>query len=94
MLQGVFDDNAGRGGYASDGNDVGGGVENFYLYVDDARVDAAIQAVVDMQKRKLLPGGMRIGVAVYKDAARKDWNYRPAYPAALKKFDITYPAQH
>jgi hypothetical protein len=87
-LQSVLDDHAAQGGYRSDGNDVGGGVVNFYLYADDARVDAVVRNVVAMRTQNLLPDGMQIGVAVYKDAKRKDWSYRPAYPKTLKKFDI------
>ena len=85
-LQNAFDDNAEKLGYKSDGNDVGGGVVNFYLYADDAQVQRLIPKLVDLQEQGTLPADMRIGVAVYKDAARKDWTYRPAYPAQLKSF--------
>ena len=89
-LQGVFDDRAEQGGFISDGNDVGSGTQNFYLYADDERADAAVRYVIAMRQKGELPEGMRIGVAVYKDAARKDWSYRVAYPDTLKHFDITY----
>ena len=90
-LQGVFDDRADQGGYFSDGNDVGGGTQNFYLYADDSRVDSVVHFVIGMQQEKQLPDGMRIGVAAYKDAKRKDWTYRAVYPSTLKHFDIMYP---
>jgi hypothetical protein len=89
-VQGALDDDAAKAGYDSDGNDVGGGTENFYLYADDAAADGVVHRLIGLQTRKQLPEGMRIGVAVYKDANRKDWTYRPAYPADLKTFDITY----
>jgi hypothetical protein len=89
-LQSVFDDHAEEHGYDSDGNDVGSGTENYYLYADDRKVDAVVQSVIAMQKQKLLPDGMRIGVANYKDANRRDWDYRAAYPKSLTQFDISY----
>ncbi len=85
-LQTVFDDQAGKLGYESDGNDVGGGVINFYLYTDDTSVQSLIPQLVALQNQGALPLGMRIGTAVYKDAKRKNWTYRPAYPAQLKSF--------
>jgi hypothetical protein len=89
-IQGVFDDRADKIGYDSDGNDIGSGTENYYLYADDGKIDAVVQGVITMQKEKVLPGGMRIGVAVYKDANRRDWSYRAVYPKSLTEFDITY----
>ncbi len=89
-VQGKLDDLGTKDGFDSDGNDVGGGTANFYLYADDKHADKVVQEIVDMQKKGQLPGGMRIGVAVYKDSARKDWIYRVAYPSTLKHFDITY----
>ena len=93
-IQGVFDDHAGQYGYDSDGNDVGGGLTNFFLYAEDARVADVVRDVIAMRNGKLLPDGMRIGVAVYKDVARKDWTFRPAYPAGLKSFDIVSDTGH
>ena len=89
-LQGVFDDRADQGGYFSDGNDVGSGTQNFYLYADDNRVDSVVQFVIAMERDKQVPDGMRIGVAVYKDAKRKDWAYRAVYPSTLTHFNIMY----
>ena len=89
-VQGAFDDNAERYGYDSDGNDVGSGTTNFFLYAEDGRVDAVVQSVVLMHQQMLLPDGMRIGVAVYEDADRSNWHFRAAYPADLADFDITY----
>jgi hypothetical protein len=89
-VQGKLDDLGTKYGFDSDGNDVGGGAANFYLYVDDKRVDQVVREIVDTQKKGLLPDGMRIGIAVYKDKARKDWVYKVAYPNTLKHFDITY----
>jgi hypothetical protein len=90
QVQTALDDDAAKAGYDPDGNDAGGGTENFYLYAGDATADGVVRSIIALQARHQLPDGMRIGVAVYKDASRKDWTYRPAYPAALKTFDITY----
>ncbi len=92
-LQSVLDDEAGRVGYVSDGNDIGSGTTNFYLYAEDAHVDSVVKELIDMQRRKLLPAGMRIGVAIYKDAKRREWDYRPVYPKGLTQFDIMYRAK-
>lgn len=89
-LQVVLDDHAREHGYLSDGNDVGGGTTNFFLYADDKRVDEVVQSVVALEHQKQLPDGMQIGVAVYKDAARKDWTFRAVHPAGLQSFDLTY----
>jgi hypothetical protein len=93
-VQSILDDDGAKAGYDSDGNDVGGGAENFYIYADDAAADGVVHRLIGMETRKMLPEGMRIGVAVYKDAKRKDWTYRPAYPAGLKTFDITYKQEN
>jgi len=85
-LQTAFDHEAETLGYISDGNDIGGGVINFYLYTDTSHVNDLIPKLVALQNQGTLPAGMRIGVAVYKDSSRKDWTYRPAYPAQLKSF--------
>jgi hypothetical protein len=77
-------------GYDSDGNDAGSGTENFYLYAGDEVVNGVVRHLIAMEARHLLPPGMRIGVAVYKDAARKDWDYRPVYPAGLAEFDLMH----
>ncbi len=77
-----------NGLYFVDGNDVGGGTMNIFIYADDERVASVVSKLVTMHDQ--LPGGMRIGVAEYKDAKRKDWTFRPVYPRELKHFDITY----
>jgi hypothetical protein len=89
-VQTLLDDRAAQGGYESDGNDIGSGTMNFYLYASDAAVNDVVRRLVAMEAGHELPPDMRIGVAIYKDKARKDWTYRAAYPAGLKTFDITY----
>lgn len=89
-VQQVLDDRAGQLGCDSDGNDIGSGTTNFYLYAADPAIDGVVRRLIAMEAEHALPPDMRIGVAVYKDAARKDWTYRPAHPAGLKSFDITY----
>ncbi|MBV9990287.1 MAG: hypothetical protein JOZ72_03260 [Alphaproteobacteria bacterium] len=88
-VQSMLDDRAVQMGYESDGNDVGSGLVNFYLYAPDATVDGVVRHLIWMEARHMLPQHMRIGVAVYRDAARQDWTYRAAYPAGLTSFDIT-----
>ncbi len=89
-VQTLLDNHAQEMGYDSDGNDIGSGTVNFYLYASDATVDGVVRHLIAMEAQHQLPPEMRIGVAVYKDVARKDWTYRAAYPASLKNFDIMY----
>jgi len=89
-VQATLDNRAQRLGYDSDGNDIGSGTVNFYLYSPDENVDGVVRDLVAMEKQQQLPPGMQIGVAIYKDTARKDWAYRAAYPTGLKNFDIMY----
>jgi hypothetical protein len=74
--------------YFDDGNDVGSGTCNIYLYT--ARVDDTIAFLIDLEKKDKIPRGLRIGVAVYTNKAHSDWIYAVAFPPSLKKFDITY----
>jgi hypothetical protein len=76
--------------YFVDGNDVGSGTINFFLYARDENVDATVNAVVRLYEQKLLPDGMRVGVAAYKNEARSDWDFRPVFPVGLEQFNITY----
>jgi hypothetical protein len=89
-LQTTFDERAQQKGYDSDGNDVGSGTTNFYFYADDKQVNSVVQDLIAMRTQNLVPDGMRIGVAVYKNEKRDDWTYRAVYPPSLKNFDITY----
>ena len=72
-----------------DGNDIGSGTFNLYLYTADVPETVRRMAALEMAGR--LPAGMRIGYAKYTRADRSDWVYEPAYPSDLKNFDITYP---
>lgn len=74
--------------YFDDGNDVGTGTCNIYLY--SARVADTVAFLIDLEKKGKLPTGLRIGVANYTNKAHTDWTYLVAYPPGLKKFDITY----
>lgn len=93
-VQGILDGHASAIGYDSDGNDVGSGTQNFYLYADDRRVNEVANRLIALRNSGELPDGMRIGAAVYKDSKRKDWSYRPLYPSTLKHFDITYTGKN
>ena len=76
------------GAYFEDGNDVGGGAFNVYLYTD--KVDATVAQLIALEHQGKIAAGLRIGVAQYTDAQRKDWTYKAYYPAGLTRFDITY----
>lgn len=71
-----------------DGNDVGSGTFNVYLYTQD--VPATVRLLTNLESAGSIPGELRIGIARYKDRERRDWSYKPAYPAGLKFFDLTY----
>ncbi len=73
--------------YFEDGNDIGSGTCNVYLYTD--QIDETVARLVSMARSGRLPSDLRIGVAVYKDAARTDWTYRVAYPPTLTRFDLS-----
>jgi hypothetical protein len=83
--EGVIERESG-GLYFEDGNDVGSGTCNVYLYTD--QIDQTVGRLVGLARAGRLPTDLRIGVAVYKDNERKDWTYRVAYPATLAKFDL------
>jgi hypothetical protein len=71
--------------YFDDGNDVGGGKCNVYLYTD--KPNETVARLAAMESAGLLPSGIRVGVARYKNSTHTDWTYAPAYPANLKRFD-------
>ena len=71
-----------------DGNDVGGGIFNVYLYTQD--VPSTVRMLVRLEKAGDIPLGLRIGVARYKDKDRRDWTYEGVYPSDLKAFDLIY----
>lgn len=75
-----------------DGNDVGSGTFNVYLYTQD--VSATVRLLVSLESAGRIPPGLRIGVAQYKDGQRRDWTYRAAYPAWLTSFDLIYRNAH
>jgi len=65
-----------------DGNDVGGGAYNIYVYTQD--VPETVKLLVRLEQTRRLPRGLRIGIR------RTDRTYTPAYPSTLKAFDISY----
>jgi hypothetical protein len=67
-----------------DGNDIGSGTFNVFLYAQD--VDAAVALLRRLHESGRLPRGMRVGVADYTNAERTDWTYRPVYPDDLTSF--------
>lgn len=71
-----------------DGNDVGSGTLNVYLYTQD--VSATVRLLTGLENAGRIPPGLRIGVAQYTDRQRRDWTYRGVYPAGLKSFDLIY----
>jgi hypothetical protein len=73
-----------------DGNDLGSGTRNLYLYTQPKDVRKTINLLIELEGAKRLPGNMRIGIAEYKNEKHSDWTYRPAYPAGLKQFSIVY----
>ena len=72
--------------YFEDGNDIGGGVFNVFVYSD--RVGDTVARIIALDRAGKFPKGTKIGVAIYKDASRKDWAFRAAYPADLKTFSL------
>lgn len=68
-----------------DGNDVGGGVFNVFLYSND--VDATVAVLRRLRDAGRIPEDMRVGVADYTNADRTDWVYSPVYPDGLASFD-------
>ncbi len=71
-----------------DGNDVGGGTFNVYLYTED--IPATVRLLTNLEKADVIPPGLRVGVGQYRDKQRRDWTYKVAYPNGLKSFDLTY----
>jgi hypothetical protein len=73
-----------------DGNDIGSGTYNLYLYTQD--VPETVKRLVKLEEAQRIRPGLRIGVAKYTDSTRKDWTYEAVYPSTLKDFDISYRA--
>jgi hypothetical protein len=71
-----------------EGNDVGGGAYNIYLYTQD--VPATVKLLVRLEQTRHLPRGLQIGIAKHEASRQTDWTYTPGYPATLKSFDISY----
>jgi len=71
-----------------DGNDIGSGTYNVYLYTRN--VSETVSRMVRLQAAGKLTPGMRIAVAEYKDKQHRDWSYRPVYPPGLKSFALIY----
>ena len=76
--------------YFVDGDEAENGTVNFYLFADDGSVKAAVARLIALHRQGLLPPGMRIGVANYKDADRTEWDYSAAFPPDLKSFTTSY----
>jgi hypothetical protein len=71
-----------------DGNDIGGGAYDIYLYTAD--VPETVKLLVQLERTRRLPRGLRIGIAKYKDNRHTDWTYAAAFPSTLKAFDLSY----
>jgi hypothetical protein len=74
-----------------DGNDIGSGTYNLYLYTQDTA--AMVKLLVQLEEAHRIPPGLAIGVAKYTDPEHKNWTYEAAYPSTLKDFDISYSAR-
>ena len=74
-----------------DGNDIGGGTYNLYLYTQD--VPETVKRLVQLEAAHRIPSGLRIGVAKYTDSTHKDWTYEAVYPSTLTDFNISYGAK-
>ncbi|MEI9932858.1 MAG: hypothetical protein WDM89_20555 [Rhizomicrobium sp.] len=71
-----------------DGNDIGSGTYNLYLYTED--VPATVKLLIELENSGGISHGLRIGVAKYTDTHHNDWTYQAVYPATLKAFDLIY----
>jgi len=69
-----------------DGNEIGQGKVNLFLYTED--VPGTVKMLVNLESAGKLPAGMQVGVARYKDKARKDWDYISVYPKGSHHFDL------
>lgn len=69
-----------------DGNDIGSGTYNLYLYTGDVTI--TVKRLIDLQQSRKIPPGMRVAVAKYKNRDHTDWTYEPVYPQTLKHFDL------
>jgi hypothetical protein len=76
------------GAYWDDGNDIGSGTFNVYLYAHEP--DRAVRHIVALYRDGNLMPGMRIAVAHYANAARTDWVYRPVFPPGLRTFELMH----
>lgn len=71
-----------------DGNDIGSGTYNLYLYTNN--VSATVKLLVELENSGRIRHGLRIGAAKYTDKSHRDWTYQAMYPAWLKTFDVMY----
>jgi hypothetical protein len=79
---------AAEGLYFEDGNDIGSGTFNVFIYTD--QVDRTVARLIDLERSGKVPVGLRIGVAQYKNKERTDWTYSVAYPPTLTNFELIY----
>jgi hypothetical protein len=79
---------AAEGLYFEDGNDIGSGTFNVFIYTD--QVDRTVARLIDLERSGKVPVGLRIGVAQYKNQERTDWTYSVAYPPTLTNFELIY----
>lgn len=69
-----------------DGNDIGSGTYNLYLYTSD--VPETVKRLVALEQSRQIPTELRVAVAKYKDGNHTDWTYEPVYPPTLKHFEL------
>ncbi|MFZ1991108.1 MAG: hypothetical protein WAW96_15215 [Alphaproteobacteria bacterium] len=91
LFAGVSDDRIAKACHTLcfvDGNDVGSGTCNIYVYAGD--VQSTVNLLIALEHKKQLPTKMRIGVAHYTDAGHKNWTYEAVYPAGSRQFSLMY----
>ncbi len=71
-----------------DGNDVGGGLFNVYVYAAGNDVSQTVELLKALERDARIPAGLRIGVARYTNEARTNWTYEPVHPDDLTSFSI------
>ncbi len=79
---------AGGALYSEQGAASSGDLFNVHLGSD--QVDRTVARLAFLERVRRLPRGMRIGVVIYRNAARTDWSYQAVYPPGLAYFSQSY----
>ncbi len=81
-------DSSADGLYFVDGHDVGSGMANIFLIVEESGTKAAIERVIQVLRQRQWLEGARIAIATDYSPDRLDWRYRPVHPPGLKEFRL------